>query len=708
MRRRTWAFAIGVALPTVLLGLGWWTASVRERDGLAREQQAVLRRTADAVRAAVDESLEELRSREDSRPFYLYNHYFSPPEVMAISDPVAVSPLSHDPDDDRVVGYFQIDPDGTVRTPYSPEPSTNESGGRAGRMAALVTSGPFAEVRSLTVASDAPSAMVPEPVARPMPDAGPAEQVAATRPVRASPPRAGSGGGGSSGPGNVDTPGAIAQADPTGAPEGPLTVSLNPWGNEVFNDLALAQEGDPEANLRVQQRGRQAPITRRNVVGWDQVQQQQASPPQQQQASPPQQQASPPQQQASPQQQQTPRTVDSVPRPRRVQPRRTVAVPAPALAPIPVVRQVEAEVDYTPMAWRELGESLVLLRVVSHQGAAVVQGVVLDREALVTRWLPAVVERHAVAGTEPTIVEDGSEARCSLRSPASTILQDVSLCFAPAALMAVRTDAEGDAQLQLGALFGLLLIVAIAGWVIDRAARRAEELSRQKSAFVSAVSHELRTPLTTIRMHAEMLRDGLVSEDKRARFHEQLVSESVRLSRLVSNVLELSRIEEGRRIFRPRRGDLVAQVRDIVEEQRATVESKGFELGGPAPESESIDTSFDWEAVDQIVVNLLDNAVKYGGGEEQCIQVRVEKEGDQAVITVLDRGPGIPPDEHERVFERFHRAERADTAHTPGTGIGLALVRDLARAHGGDATVRDRSGGGAEVRVTLASRPHPP
>jgi signal transduction histidine kinase len=115
-------------------------------------------------------------------------------------------------------------------------------------------------------------------------------------------------------------------------------------------------------------------------------------------------------------------------------------------------------------------------------------------------------------------------------------------------------------------------------------------------------------------------------------------------------------------------------------------------------------TLFDRQAAEQILLNLLANAAKYGQGAEGVVDVEVREEGSGAALSVLDRGPGIPESERENVFDRFHRVEREDTAHMPGTGIGLALVRDLARAHGGDAVIRARPGGGCEVRVTLSGQ----
>jgi signal transduction histidine kinase len=724
VKRRGLALVVGVALPTVLLGAGWLAASLREREALRREQVQSLVRTADAVRGAIDESLEELRLREDRRPFYLYNPLYSPPDLIALNDPMATSPLAGAPDDLRVLGYFQVEPGGRVRTPYGETEREANAGERGRRVAELAASTPFAPLRALAY-SNADPLSNPESDASPLLARGPVlergREDPAPRPRRPRvAPRSSSTASSSSSSWARNALSSLSGSEPSSSrsapaqepppqpataapqqvlmPEGPLTTTLDSWNQAVFNDIQQAQAGDVEANTRVQQRGRSAPRTHRNTIEWGVVadNSQAPLPPQVQLAAP----AAPePTPQQEPQQQAPPQA--------RARPqRRAAAEPSAQPAPVETPRPDDIEVDYTPMAWAVVGDDVAVLhRVVSHEGTAVVQGAILDGRYLVDEWIPTLVERHATASVPPRVVERAGAERgeaCAIRRPASALLPGVELCYTPGMVQQAVAGVHDDLALQLAALAGLVLVVTLAGFAMARATRRAEELSAQKTAFVSSVSHELRTPLTTIRLHAEMLRDGLVPEPKRDRFHRQLVNEAVRLSNLVENVLELSRLEEGRRVLRPQLGDLRAAVVGAVDGHRPLVVDKGFELCGPAA-GDPVTIHFDAQAVGQIVVNLLDNAVKYGRGAEARIEVDVVAEGDGAAIVVRDRGPGIPPAERELVFERFHRVESPERAHLPGTGIGLSLVRELARAHGGDAEVREVAGGGCEIRVRLRS-----
>lgn len=672
--RSRW-LALGVALPTILLGAGWLAASLRERASRLREEEARLEGIAAAIRGAIDEGLEDLRRREDERPFYLYNHYYSPPEVLAISDPVAVSPLAGGSSDPRVIGWFQIDPDGTVRTPWTVDPA-EEGPAEAVQVRAIARGDALADLRALVRGREAGPL-----VARARPSAPPQILIADARGAARRQTR-------------------VPEA--AGAADDPLPIALNSYTVELANEIQQAQAGDVEAWDRVARRGRQAPVTTRRSVDLGEIQQQQAAPPRARARSDDPVRA-PGELEGAPGAI-SPAGRDAIGA-RAPGDERTPSDDAPPLVPTSI------EVDYTPMAWREAHGAIVLSRVVSYEGAAVAQGVALDRRAIAARWVPDVVARIAAGGPAPRVIdpdpragESASAGACALRAPASETLRgiglELELCFEPAALATHRDALDAEMRFQIGALLGLVLAVAAAAWAIQRASRRAEELARERSTFVSAVSHELRTPLTTIRMHAEMLEDGLVEEARRPKVYREIASESVRLSRLVENVLEVARLEEGRRPLRRARGDLRVHVGEIVAAQAPFARAKGSTLSVAEHEggADPIELEYDAQAIEQIVVNGIDNAVKYAPG---AIEVDVRREAERAVVRVLDRGPGVPEGERARVFERFHRVPRPQSAHQPGTGIGLALVRDLARAHGGEAQIRAREGGGCELRVEL-------
>lgn len=352
------------------------------------------------------------------------------------------------------------------------------------------------------------------------------------------------------------------------------------------------------------------------------------------------------------------------------------------------------------MVFDALGAQRVLHRTVTSEadGSRTVQLVLLDEPAL-RAWLDGLVTRRVDAALPTQIVTNQAGAACAVRAPVSTVLDDLELCVAVAA-------PPTGAWAQSAVLLGLLLLVLGALLVLDRAAEQAEALAAQRSAFVSAVSHELRTPLTTLRMYAELLRDGLVADpNKVQRFHADMVQESVRLSHLVENVLEAQRLEEGRRPLQLESVELRGCVAHIVEQQRPLLVQRGVtvdvDVAGPA-----LIAAVDRQALEQILVNLLENAVKYGRGTEARVYVGVQQRASDVVLVVEDHGAGVPREARERVFQRFVRMERPGEAHVAGTGLGLSLVRELARAHGGEAAMVDPlvSAHGCRVEVRLPIR----
>jgi len=264
----------------------------------------------------------------------------------------------------------------------------------------------------------------------------------------------------------------------------------------------------------------------------------------------------------------------------------------------------------------------------------------------------------------------------------------------PSGTLARTIEEAGQGVNWILAVTAVLVVLGLLfAW---RAVRAETRLAERKADFVSAVSHELRTPLTSIRMYADMLKEGWVGDRETAEDYCDLIaSESERLARLVNNVLDFSRIEKGDKNFDMRIGDPGVIVRDTVEMLRPYLREKGFELTVDMPETLP-GCRFDRDALTQILVNLIDNAVKYGERE-----VRVEALADDGavVLKVLDRGPGVPAAERESIFEAFHRGANAKAGG--GSGLGLALVEAYAKAHEGRVEVEDREGGGAVFALRL-------
>ncbi|MBI5490477.1 MAG: hypothetical protein HY905_24290 [Deltaproteobacteria bacterium] len=249
-------------------------------------------------------------------------------------------------------------------------------------------------------------------------------------------------------------------------------------------------------------------------------------------------------------------------------------------------------------------------------------------------------------------------------------------------------------------LGGLSAVIAVAVLLAILVLRRELELAQRRTDFLSAVSHELRAPVTTIRMYAEMLRDGWVDDEaRRSEYESAIVSEGERLSRLVENVLAYSRRERGKPLaFRD--ADLAEKVREVAGVQRPVFEREklALEVDGP----DTLPWRFDPDAVTQILVNLLDNALKHSGNaSERRVLVRLSGAPDAATVSVCDHGPGIAAGEQKKIFEAFYRVGSELTRETRGTGLGLALVRRLARAHGGEVSVASEPGKGATFTVLL-------
>jgi two-component system phosphate regulon sensor histidine kinase PhoR len=264
---------------------------------------------------------------------------------------------------------------------------------------------------------------------------------------------------------------------------------------------------------------------------------------------------------------------------------------------------------------------------------------------------------------------------------------------------------ELTARVRNRASLELVMVVLSCGVIvlgvatILLAAERDRRISALKSDFVANVSHELKTPLALVRMFGEMLQSGRVtSEVKRQEYLDIIVSESERLSSLIENVLDFARVERGRQAYDFAIGSVGDAVSKAVAIYRYRAEREGVELTSQI-EPDLPPAKIDERAVQLAVINLIDNALKYAPGAPVSVSTALDRAAGAIVIRVDDSGPGVAPEDRERIFERFVRGSAAGPSGSRqavrGSGIGLALVRHIAESHGGRAWVEGTPAGGS-------------
>jgi signal transduction histidine kinase len=246
----------------------------------------------------------------------------------------------------------------------------------------------------------------------------------------------------------------------------------------------------------------------------------------------------------------------------------------------------------------------------------------------------------------------------------------------------------------------LLLLLALTGGlgvIAFRQLRREQELARLRADFTSSVSHELRTPLTQILLYAETLELGRVAgEDDRRQALGVIVQEARRLAHLVENVLQYSRAERRGTLLHPERRPLAPLVREIVERFAPLAGAAAVRLRTEL--DETVLAPVDADALTQILLNLLDNAFRHGG-DGGAVILRLGLHDAHARLEVEDGGPGVPAEMREQIWAPFVRVDRRPSV--PGSGIGLAVVRELVHGHGGTCRVEQPAAGGALFVVEL-------
>ncbi len=394
---------------------------------------------------------------------------------------------------------------------------------------------------------------------------------------------------------------------------------------------------------------------------------------------------------------------------------------ASAVGSSSLVRILESEVD--PFEFSLIGDGhFVMYRRVWRTGERYIQGALIERGPMLNGLIETPFRDTALSGMSRLGIAFDGEILSALGGRAGRAYLSSTEELSGTLLYRGRLSSPLDrlelifslTRLPSGSAGGLVIWMAVtlalvlSGGLIlmYRLGVKQIELNQQQRDFVSAVSHELKTPLTSIRMYSEMLREGWPDEARRRSYYEFIHDESERLSRLITNVLQLARMSRNELKVDPQEVS-VAQLMDSLHSKIATqVDHAGFDLQLACDEAAASRTlTVDQDALAQIMINLVDNAIKFSAhAEQRLIAVGASLAGDGRVeISVRDRGPGIPRDQLKKIFRLFYRSESELTRETVGTGIGLALVHRLTTAMGGEVDVINRDPG-AEFRLRFPSR----
>jgi signal transduction histidine kinase len=332
-----------------------------------------------------------------------------------------------------------------------------------------------------------------------------------------------------------------------------------------------------------------------------------------------------------------------------------------------------------------------------------------DLQSLKENFIPRILKNiEKETGLQVTIIDnsDGSSNRDN--SPESTSLTLAFRQFPLPWQFAVSQPVWGNLQqtaqrevLIYGILFFVIVALLVLGAIlIARDITREKEATRIKTEFVHNVSHELKTPLTLIRLYGETLqRKKNLSNLQKDECYEIITKESERLSHLINNVLDFSRIDMGRKEFDFQKGNLGEAIKETLESYRYHLEKKGFSVRDRI-DAHLPEIPFDREAISSVLVNLLSNAVKFSSDKKE-VTVRLFKENGRAIIQVSDKGIGIDPKEIKKIFTRFYRSKNKVSSDAKGSGLGLTLVKHITEAHGGRVAVESEPGEGTTFSVIL-------
>jgi signal transduction histidine kinase len=284
--------------------------------------------------------------------------------------------------------------------------------------------------------------------------------------------------------------------------------------------------------------------------------------------------------------------------------------------------------------------------------------------------------------------------------PAGGAFQDLRLQFDETDVSAWTKSSLPFPILYWSILILVVGFTAFGGYLLWRDVDRELAIAEMRSQFAASVSHELKTPLTSIRMFAEALTMGVKKHpEAQKEYLHTIISESERLSRLLNNVLDFSKIEQGTRTYRFEPTSLEEVIQAAEEAMAFPMDQKGFDLQVEV-EKGIPEVQADRDALEQAILNLLHNAMKYSG-ESREIQLKLHRNGNMVQVDVTDHGIGIVEEDRDRIFGKFFRVQGVENQKIPGTGLGLTIVSHIAQSHGGRVEVNSQPGEGSTFSLIL-------
>jgi signal transduction histidine kinase len=375
--------------------------------------------------------------------------------------------------------------------------------------------------------------------------------------------------------------------------------------------------------------------------------------------------------------------------------------------------------NWAPRGEKRLYQSVALFLVADASGQRkAIGGMAFDAEYLRDRFFPEMLDtllshreekgerNHVVMMLHPKHESTPMAASVGWDGGEPEVERNLEGAF-PGLTLAIKLPgttlaAMGQHFVHTGFLIlGVISLLLTGGIVMThRNISREMALARLKSDFVSNVSHELRTPLSLIRLYAETLEMGrLKSADKYQEYYSIIRKESERLTALINNILDFSRIEAGRKEYDFRQTDLRELVRNTLESYRYQIEQSGFAFEEKIAEDVP-PLSVDREAMARSLLNLVNNALKYSQ-DQKYIGVNLFRDNGTVKLEVVDHGIGIPQAEQQKIFDKFYRVGDPLVHNTKGSGLGLSLVRHIVRAHGGEVLVDSVPGRGSKFTINL-------